>query len=116
MRRHYGRLALHANGKPCTKFLADRRVMEAADLDLTLLCDISHGESSTLCSRRVTIGTIGGRSQDVLPGFSLWSPRFANKMRRNPARPVLSSSRRRLSPQAGRPWPAPRHHSFALWE
>src|ERR1700756_3313365 len=99
-------------------FLADRHVLEAADLDVALLCGTSHEVSDTSAREMDETGpaVIGGRSQDGLPGFSLQSPRFANRMRRNLARPVLSNSRQRLVPSAGRPWPAPRHHPFVLWE
>jgi hypothetical protein len=46
MRRYSRAVRLHADGKSLTDFLTDRHVMEAADLDATLLCGISHEESN----------------------------------------------------------------------
>jgi hypothetical protein len=73
-------------------------------------------KAPALCRRQRTgPAPIGGRSRGGLPGFSLQSPHFANRMRRTPARPGLSNSRRRLGPSADLPWPAPRFHPFARW-
>jgi hypothetical protein len=46
MRRHSSGLRFHADGKPFTDFLADRHVVETADLGVTSLCGISHEESN----------------------------------------------------------------------
>ena len=47
MRRHPGGLRFHTDGKPFTDFLADRHVMEAADLDVAMLCGMRHEVSNT---------------------------------------------------------------------
>jgi len=46
MRRYSRGLRFHTDGKPLTDFLADRHVMDAADLDVTSLRGISHEESN----------------------------------------------------------------------
>jgi len=47
MRRHPKGLRFHANGQLFADFLADRHVLEAADLDVALLCGTSHEVSET---------------------------------------------------------------------
>jgi len=47
MRRHTSGFRFHTDGKPFTDFRADRDVMEAADLDVALLCGMSHEVSNT---------------------------------------------------------------------
>ena len=47
MRRHYRQLGLHTDGQLFTNFLADRHVLEAADLDVALLCGMGHEVSDT---------------------------------------------------------------------
>jgi len=49
MRRHPSGLRLHTDGKLFTDFLADRHVMEAADLDVAPLCAM--GEVSNTSAR-----------------------------------------------------------------
>ena len=47
MPRHPSGLRFHTNGQLFTDFLADRHVMEAADLDVALLCGMRHEVSNT---------------------------------------------------------------------
>lgn len=56
MRRHSRGLRFHSDGKPFTDFLADRNVMEAADLNITLLRGIIHGKPNRSVRETEEIG------------------------------------------------------------
>lgn len=89
MRRHPNGLLAQTNDKSFTDFPAERRVVDVADLNVTL---VDHEISNLLIGQeRKTLS--GERSQGELLGFSRPNPIFANRRRRNPARPVLSNSR-----------------------
>jgi hypothetical protein len=47
MRRHLNGHLAHADAKPFTDFLAERQVMDMADLDVASMREISHETSIT---------------------------------------------------------------------
>lgn len=48
MRRHSNRFQIQTDAKPFTDFLAERHVMNAADLNVTLFREIGHEKSDGL--------------------------------------------------------------------
>jgi hypothetical protein len=115
MRRHSNGYLAHADAKPFTDFLAERQVMDVADLDVASMREISHETSIRLARETEKTGTIGGPSQDELPVFSPLNPGCANRIGRNMARPVLSNWRRPLGRQADLPWPELRLRPLPPW-
>jgi hypothetical protein len=69
MRRHLNGHLAHADAKPFTDFLAERQVMDMADLDVASMREISHETSITLARETEKTGLSAGRHKTSFQYF-----------------------------------------------
>jgi len=84
MRRHSNGHLTHPNAKPFTDFIAERQVMDMADLNVSLMRGIGHERTTRfpekLRKKTKKTGAIGAMSQDELPVFSFLNSGCANRI------------------------------------